>query len=250
MEMFSQMEIFLMIGVVSVLLFIIIVLTILDIRDYKKNGKLLETDELQDDKIICEREVEKEEVSSELNKISDEILISDLSDDAVASEIAMEPLIEDLEEDVLLEEIEEPIVQNVIEPKEEKIITNEKVDLNEELHKALEEIPKEENLVTSFEEEQERTAIISLDELLAKGDEIYNNNEVMQYDDGNEPISIDEVISMFNKEEKQEPVLSSVYGIEKNNQSMEFENTATYEKLSRAKKNEFMAKLREINDNK
>ena len=105
--------------------------------------------------------------------------------------------------------------------------------------------------------------------------ELYNQNEVVQYDDGNEPISIDEVISMFNKEEKSvpevmqdivednvsekkeayshketTPFISSVYGIEPTSNSLEFENTATYEKLSRVKKNEFMTKLREKYEDK
>jgi hypothetical protein len=46
------------------------------------------------------------------------------------------------------------------------------------------------------------------------------------------------------------PFVSSVYGIEKDNNALEFENTATYEKLDRQKYNDFVAQLKEMNENK
>ena len=148
--------------------------------------------------------------------------------------------------------------------------------------------PIEVDDITNFEAEQERTAIISLDELMKRSDELYNDNEEMQYDDGNEPISIDEVIKMFSHEEekvenkfsqvkeeiKEEtkeihkvydqvveeripyskketiPFISSVYGIEKDENALEFENTDTYEKLDRQNYNDFVAQLKEMNENK
>ena len=63
MGMFSQKEIILIIGVVSVLLVCISVLTILDIKDYlkAKKGIILEEEALEDEEIEVETESLKEE---------------------------------------------------------------------------------------------------------------------------------------------------------------------------------------------
>ena len=80
--------------------------------------------------------------------------------------------------------------------------------ITEELKK-LESEEKEENIeLTRFETEQEENAIISLDELIAKGKTITEQNEVTQYqDDGNEPISIQELEERYRKEKEQVEVL-------------------------------------------
>ena len=80
--------------------------------------------------------------------------------------------------------------------------------ITEELKK-LENEDKTENIeLTKFEEEQEENAIISLDELIAKGKTITEQNEVTQYqDDGNEPISIQELEERYRKEKEQVEVL-------------------------------------------
>lgn len=80
--------------------------------------------------------------------------------------------------------------------------------ITEELKK-LENEDKEENIeLTKFETEQEENAIISLDELIAKGKTITEQNEVTQYqDDGNEPISIQELEERYRKEKDQVEVL-------------------------------------------
>ena len=80
--------------------------------------------------------------------------------------------------------------------------------ITEELKK-LENEDKSENIeLTKFEEEQEENAIISLDELIAKGKTITEQNEITQYqDDGNEPISIKELEERYRKEKEQVEVL-------------------------------------------
>ena len=80
--------------------------------------------------------------------------------------------------------------------------------ITEELKK-IENEEKEENIeLTKFETEQEENAIISLDELIAKGKTITEQNEVTQYqDDGNEPISIQELEERYRKEKEQVEVL-------------------------------------------
>ena len=80
--------------------------------------------------------------------------------------------------------------------------------ITEELKK-LESEEKEENIeLTKFETEQEENAIISLDELIAKGKTITEQNEITQYqDDGNEPISIQELEERYKREKEQVEVL-------------------------------------------
>ena len=80
--------------------------------------------------------------------------------------------------------------------------------ITEELKK-LENEDKEENIeLTKFETEQEENAIISLDELIAKGKTITEQNEITQYqDDGNEPISIQELEERYKKEKEEIEVL-------------------------------------------
>lgn len=64
--------------------------------------------------------------------------------------------------------------------------------------------------LTEFETEQEENAIISLDELLEKGNMLYEQNEVTQYkDEGNEPISIQDL------EERMKQRKESVVEVEK-----------------------------------
>ena len=278
MKMFSQNELLLMIGVVGVLLLVISFLTVFDIVDYFKNKKKIASDVK---KMLCEEETEEHPEPKECVEVfevedSDEVLLSDVEED-----IKDEVMIQTIEEPLLMEEIpvtKESIVEPIIEEEESvelepvkkvEIQKTEVNDIEEAFNKAL-ATPDATDAIQKFEEEQERTAIISLDELLKKSDELYNSNEIVQYDDGNEPITIDEVINRFKEENKTVPevmqdiveekpiythkenipFISSVYGIEKSDNSLEFENTATYEKLSRSQTSDFMAKLREVNENR
>ncbi len=142
----------------------------------------------------------------------------------------------------------------------------------EEITKKLEQQEENKNIeLTEFEQMQEDTAIISLDELMKKAGEIYSYNEEIQYkDEGNEPISlkdldnrkknnidikneeIDEVVTIdefnititpveeeaslkeTNEKFKPSSVISPVYGMKtqiSRNTDLELENTANYEKL-------------------
>ena len=306
---FSQNEILIMIGVVSVLLLCITILTILDIREYLKvkKGLIIEEDEdikveveepkLEPIQVTLHEDIKPEEVMITTNtsntedvlleemeeekfdvKEEDKVLIQEIKEEPqtiIIKEEKEEPLIAEIKEEVVVPQIQE-VVDPVVEKKEKK-----RLEIFEELDELEEKLPNKLDDVTNFEMEQERTAIISLDELLAKSDELYNDNEFVQYDDGNEPITIDEVISRFRKDsepvsvvskedtapipvvmqeiEEDEvlttsnvkevpPFISSIYGIETDNNALEFENTATYEKLDRENYNDFVAKLREMNE--
>lgn len=92
------------------------------------------------------------------------------------------------EELIVIEDeyMEEPVIDKVEEVKEDVQVTQLEEDKNIKL--------------TSYEEEQEATAIISLDELLSKGKELYEANEVTQYEDeGNEPISLQDLEAKMDK---------------------------------------------------
>ena len=273
MNMFTQNEILLMIGVVSVLLICITILTIFDIKEYLKNKRRVVDEETFGEEFKEVEEPVSKVVVEEVHdkEIPDEILISDVKSDDVFFEEMEDEKFDVPEVKVVKEEVVLPKVETVVEEKKEE---KKRLDILAELDELETNLPNKKDDVTNFEIEQERTAIISLDELMKKSDELYDSNEVMQYDDGNEPISIDEVIKMFNRDveenvkevpkvmqdivEEQKPYskketipfISSVYGIEKENNALEFENTATYEKLDRANYNDFVAKLREMNENK
>lgn len=162
--------------------------------------------------------------------------------------------------------------------------TLEKTQAQLELQRLTEELKKQEEQptnieLTNFEQEQEESAIISLDELMKKADTLYEQNEVVQYEDeGNEPINLaeleerikeqekskeviklDDFNTVINTEEKEtpkkfksSPVLSPVYGnIEQEiskETSLELENTANYDKLDEEirKTNEFLQILKEL----
>lgn len=303
MGMFTQNEIMLMIGVVSVLLICITILTIIDIKEYLKATKGY----VKEKNIILEKEEEPVQVVEVEDESDSKMVVNDgkveINDDVYLEEMEEEKyevkkedttIIDEGEEVILPKvEIKEPTIQvevPKVEVKEEKIEvelpkvevkeTKKTLDAFEELEEIENNLPNKKDDVTNFEAEQERTAIISLDELMQKSNELYMDNEETQYDDGNEPISIDEVIKMFNHdheevqtvvEETKElpkvyeeqleekipyskketiPFISSVYGIEKDDNALEFENTATYEKLDRQNYNDFVAQLKEMNENK
>ena len=218
-------------------------------------------------------------------------------------------IVQEISTEVIQEITTEAIKEKVIEEEPIELLddgleyTSIEPDVNvakEELHKITEELKiqeeKVENVVensalTDYELEQEETAIISLEELVKKSKEMYEANELTQYEDeGNEPISIGElevisgreaapitssfeISTVVGEEEpekvvlddfsnvlpskdvkrfKNSPIISPVYGIEKQdvevNDTLELENTANYEKLDQEikKTNEFLMTLKEL----
>ena len=113
--------------------------------------------------------------------------------------IAQEHPIVEIEDE--LKEETHPIITKVEEVKDSNIEYIEPTpsieEAKEELHKVAVELQKgeEENIeLTSYEVEQEENAIISLEELVKKGKEIYEKNELQEsMDEGNEPISLHEL---------------------------------------------------------
>ena len=284
--MFSQNEILLMIGVVSVLLVCISILTVLDIKDYlkAKNGLLTEEDSLDEEETVTMEEPISVSLEEEKEEVKEDT-VQTFEDEPTNKEVYFEEM-----EDESFEEkpVITPVKEEIVMPREEIKKEKKRLDILDELEEIENNLPNKKDDVTNFEMEQERTAIISLDELLKKSEDLYSDNEVVQYDDGNEPISIDEVLKMFKKDDEEEvqaveekavpevfqevveeekvkeqveekelyskketiPFISSIYGIEQDSNALEFENTATYEKLDRQNQNDFITQLREMNENK
>ena len=250
----------------------------------------------------------------ELNKLVEEI--NDEVEEVVEEPISEEPVLEVIEpvnevvsvpvvapERVeVTPKVEEKLEYTSIEP-DKKTAKLELKKLEEELRlqQEIEEEEQNNNIsLTNYEEEQEENAIISLEELVKKSKDMYEANELTQYaDEGNEPITLQELeakvgkesskiedtfiienvvpieeldnpveelhqVSMddfntikVNKEEVEEtkkfkssPIISPIYGIERESSSndMELENTADYDKLDQEikKTNEFLMTLREL----
>ena len=236
---------------------------------------------------VLQETIQVEEPVVKETSLSDEDIKSVILE--IGTEVKKELNIKD-EEIEILEPVEE-LEYTSIEPDVE--------DAREELNKITEELKiqeeKVENVIensalTDYELEQEETAIISLEELVKKSKEMYEANELTQYnDEGNEPISISElevisgreaepitapfeidkvvedekevvVLDEFEtiktkvepevKKFKSSPIISPIYGIEKQEitNDLELENTANYEKLDAEikKTNEFLMTLKEL----
>lgn len=145
--------------------------------------------------------------------------------------VEIEDLVEEVQENKVEEveptKVEEPVIEvenledlNDIEFKEELIYTDIEPDQETarlELKKIEEELRKQESIsdieniaLTNYEEQQEESAIISLEELLKKSKEMYEKNEITQYaDEGNEPISLQDLEKQFGekKENYDEPFI-------------------------------------------
>ena len=112
--------------------------------------------------------------------------------------------IEQVEETTIIEpeiiEEQEELQYTSIEPNRQQA-QEELMRLTQELEKAEEEARAID--LTSYEEEQEENAVISIEELLTKNKAMYENDEFAKYEDeGNEPISLEELEMRMNKVQK------------------------------------------------
>ena len=150
------------------------------------------------------------------------------------TEVVQEPIVEELIETLEVDEpinVEEIILDTMGETKTEELsyttVEPNKQEAQEELLRLTEELEKAEQQqknidLTAYEEEQEENAIISLEELVKKSKEMYEANEITQYEDeGNEPISLEDLERRMNKvqeevallENVEEPVITEVFDL-------------------------------------
>lgn len=147
-------------------------------------------EDMKDPILIIDEQLENFEVQQPIitEKVVENVEIIEQSESEKET-LAYEQVIEELS--VVEENIEEELQYTNIEP-DRKQAQEELMRLTEELEKAEQEA-RTINL-TSYEEEQEENAIISLEELVRKSKEMYESNEIMQYEDeGNEPISLEDL---------------------------------------------------------
>lgn len=293
MGLFNNKELLIMLSVFAILFLIIVILSIIDFFESRRERRMIEKtlsldlDEVKKE-LTQEQVVEQQVTVIESTTIDEKKVFKEDNEEMFKTtdylpikKVKEEPTIVAEEEVVLKQEVVEPVVEKEVKEKKEvfisplgisyetpnkgyqsiyetksepvedilfeeeevifkqpvvdKIVYEENVPnrdaavemlLNVEKTMAREE--KFEDTITNFEMEQEKTAIISLDELSKISDNLYDVNEAKQYDDGDEPITIDEVIKKFN------------------NSNISFENTATYTKFKKSTfDNELEEALRE-----
>ena len=252
-------------------------------EDIKQEPVLIPMEELKDD---VKKQPIREEIIIDQNALNqtkkeEELEYTSIEPDQKTAKLELEKLKAELkrQEELKLKEIE----KEEIKKKEEKIEENKQEEID---HSKIKE---------KYEEQQEKNAIISLEELVQKSKDLYEANELTQYlDEGNEPISLKELenrvgktstieetfelekaipkeeitqiekvepvkkkvilddfeTTKTNKKFKNSPIISPIYGIEKDNKEndMELENTADYDKLDAEikKTNEFLMTLKEL----
>lgn len=164
---------------------------------------------------VSEISHEEEKIENNNNSSAKEEVCIDNTNTNVSEEKPLVIPIEEFEASKSIEDIYSEVKEEVeslekntteelkytdIEPnKEEAIAELKKVTENLLKKEELEKLEPENIELTKFEEEQEENAIISMDELLRKSNELYEKNEVKQYEDeGNEPISLQDLEARMN----------------------------------------------------
>ena len=168
---------------------------------------LEETPALKEEVVVVPTEV-VQEVKAETTPI----ITEEMKNDLIVIEDEVEEEVEELEDTSYTDD--EELQYTTIEP--------DQATAKLELQKITEELKKQEQqeveniALTNYESEQEENAIISLDELIKKGKEMYESNEITQYaDEGNEPISLNELTGLRNNEAYEQPfIISDAVGTE------------------------------------
>jgi len=212
--MFTTSEIILLILIVSIILIIFVILTVIDIKDYLRSKNKV---------TIVTKNVDKETVKDDDILYIDnepEYKINTKNVEVIEAPKEVKPILE--ESEIIFEEEKDldPFFEEeeVIIPTKDEIIYKEamtKEEAKEELLKVEERLQEDKDLslqdtITNFEMEQEENAIISLDELMKVSDKLYESNEPVQYDDGDEPITIQEVIRKYNDVQNKKEEVSVV----------------------------------------
>lgn len=261
-------ELFFVYALIALVIILIIVIVILDKRESKKKPKsLFDTLNM---KIIADPY--EQNINEETkNQASEEIIIN-LESKATDDFKDLEPI-----KDVKIKDISTDLKESIDELKDETY-TESELDKTqaqirvEEITKALEKATKkesEEDKYQKFEEEQEKNAIISYNELKESFDKLYSENEKIQYlDDDEIPINIDELYELRDYQQKTKlddfttiktepeekastsgfkssPLISPVYGIQR--PPVENNNKTLDSDIENA--NLFLKNLKELKNN-
>ena len=257
LNLFTEKELIIMLSVVCFLLLIVIVLTISELLNRKKE-------------IILEEEqeelspIQKEEMIEMNTQAQEEVLENNNIEIQEVYEVVTDEEIESLDlEPPMIKKIE--TVETNLDNKEKALVELAKIEDTLEHQISLEDT------LTNLETIEEENAIISYQELLENTNEL---TTVME-DDGDEPITLDEVFKLFNGnnddgiiineslealpieeayqgEFNSSPYLSPINGVEGENLAdIQLENTANLEKLDKEirKTNQFLNILNELKKN-
>lgn len=257
LNLFTEKELIIMLSVVCFLLLIVIILTISELLNRKKE-------------IILEEEqeelspIQKEEMTEMTTQVQEEVLENNNIEIQEVNEVVTDEEIESLDlEPPMIKKIE--TVETNLDNKEKALVELAKIEDTLEHQISLEDT------LTNLETIEEENAIISYQELLENTNEL---TTVME-DDGDEPITLDEVFKLFNGnnddgivineslealpieeayqgEFNSSPYLSPINGVEGENLAdIQLENTANLEKLDKEirKTNQFLNILNELKKN-
>jgi len=163
----------------------------------------------------------KEEVKPVVEERKEEVVVEtpaiEKQEELAQPEVVISPVVEEEKE-----QVEETIYEK--EKKEEEKKEEAKQEL-ERLEKTLQEEKEERIGPTDFEIEQERTAIINYEELKKAAGTIEVRDEKLLQDEGNEPISIDDLYRRENiKKEEIKPVIEEIK-VEKKVEEKKFKNS-------------------------
>jgi len=277
-EFITANEHLVMVSLFSIVIVLLSVVIMMDVANRKrsvKSAKMLLSDEKTGVIDAFKEPLVDEpnfEYTQDLAQYDDVVLIKE--DNSIVNEIKY------VEED---EELEKTKAQLELKNLKEELLKAELEENNKvQQESATQEVivaPSKEEIIDDFELKQEEDAIISLEELNKIGGRKYEENEITQYkDDGNEPISIQELENLYNKESKKlpeeeiittivkeptdsnndvqykfknSPIISPVFGIDNEETNLSLESTANLDKLSEEirKTNEFLNALKELRKN-
>ena len=257
LNLFTEKELIIMLSVVCFLLLIVIILTISELLNRKKEIILEEEQEELSS-------IQKEEMIEMTTQVQEEVLENNNIEIQEVNEVVADEEIESLDlEPPMIKKIE--TVETNLDNKEKALVELAKIEDTLEHQVSLEDT------LTNLETIEEENAIISYQELLENTNEL---TTVME-DDGDEPITLDEVFKLFNGnnddgiiineslealpleeayqgEFNSSPYLSPINGVEGENLAdIQLENTANLEKLDKEirKTNQFLNILNELKKN-
>lgn len=222
-------------GLIGAMAVLLLVIFVMDYRSKKKN-----LDQASPIVIEGSTPIEKYETYDHVKENFEE----PHKEEVPEQKIEEQPAPQEINEEKIEEKEKQEESIEIIEPKEEnssiKYVMKDEEEVKEEAKEELKELVQElkedktENIeLTDFEVEQEENAIISYNELKKVSEELYDSNELTQYDEGNEPISIDQLRAKFK--EVNDPISVAVATEEEKSDLVEtiesLEQTATKAKV-------------------
>lgn len=224
-------------GLIALVIILIIVIVIIDKRESKKKPKNLfdtlnmkiisdvnkltpenKNGEVKEEKIVPEFDIIEMKQKKNKDNFQDLEPIPEVrvekEDFTISKQVESKKakeeteLLEDMTSTDFSQNEEDIYIESDLEKTQAQIRVEE---ITEALKKAQVEEQIEEDKYAKFEEEQEKNAIISYNELKKSFDKLYSENEKIQYIDDDEiPINIDELYQLSKKQEKKETLEDTI----------------------------------------